>query len=719
MTLFSDLPTIFHITHQKAGSTWVHQVLAAGAPERLILPHATPTHFTGQPVLPGMIYPSLYITRDEFESVAVPEAHSKFVVIRDLRDTLISLYFSFKYSHIPLYTLADYHRRLQLNARPLSEGLRHAMHLFLPKIARIQTSWINAGVLVIRYEELVQDELPQFERLLKYCRIELSPEQLRQIVKTYSFEQRSGRPRGVEDIMSHYRKGIVGDWRNYLSGELLAEFKEYYDDVLIETGYETNRDWGLAEIPRTYALANPVKQLFEKSKLAPAYSRQCWCSSDPLMPFSPDYYKCTQCGTLVCKYHATPDDLMVSNDETDLYGRNYWLAPRFYCEKQDYYQHDSSLRGNIYERARDDLASDYALKRLQLLLKYKAPGAKVLEIGCGSGALVALMQQAGFEAVGLELSPWAVELARQTFDIPVYVGPLEKQDFRPGSFDAIVLLNVIEHLPDPVGTLNRCLQLLANTGLLLIETPLFDDGRTFEALRSRGALLLNHLRPIEHLHLFTPSALQLLLTKIGCCWIDFDSQPLVVAGQKLLTQIPEAAIIASLLASPKGRLIQALLDQRHEIHLAHRRRQEDRLIAFEQLQRVLSASSGESLQTDFITTGQGWYQVETYQGETFCWIANDAELVIARPTGQRSTLNLEVEPGPGLNGQPLKLQALDQAGQIVATAAQAIGRQTVEMTLPISPGQRAVFRLHVEGGGAPTPNDPRILNFRVFRFGWD
>jgi hypothetical protein len=40
------------------------------------------------------------------------------------------------------------------------------------------------------------------------------------------------------------------------------------------------------------------------------------------------------------------------------------------------------------------------------------------------------------------------------------------------------------------------------------------------------------------------------------------------------------------------------------------------------------------------------------------------------------------------------------------------------MTLPINPGQRAVFRLHIEGGGGPTPNDLRILNFRVFRIGW-
>jgi hypothetical protein len=116
--------------------------------------------------------------------------------------------------------------------------------------------------------------------------------------------------------------------------------------------------------------------------------------------------------------------------------------------------------------------------------------------------------------------------------------------------------------------------------------------------------------------------------------------------------------------------------------------------------------------------GDNWYPLETFNGETFRWVNNDAELIIHRPTGQHTTLSLEVEPGPGLKGQPLQFQLLDQAGQIVATAAQVISRQTVEMTLPINPGQRAVFRLHIEGGGGPTPNDLRILNFRVFRIGW-
>ena len=46
------------------------------------------------------------------------------------------------------------------------------------------------------------------------------------------------------------------------------------------------------------------------------------------------------------------------------------------------------------------------------------------------------------------------------------------------------------------------------------------------------------------------------------------------------------------------------------------------------------------------------------------------------------------------------------------------GRQLSSIVLPIKANTPAVFKLHVDGGGHPTPNDPRVLNFRIFGFGW-
>ncbi len=120
--------------------------------------------------------------------------------------------------------------------------------------------------------------------------------------------------------------------------------------------------------------------------------------------------------------------------------------------------------------------------------------------------------------------------------------------------------------------------------------------------------------------------------------------------------------------------------------------------------------------TDGLFVGEGWYPFESLNGETFRWVANDAEIVVTAPSAARE-IDLEIEPGPGLGLQPFELQLLDQQGHVVARA-QVRGREAVKVALPTTAGQQAVFRLHADGGGLPTPNDSRTLNFRVFRLDW-
>src|SRR5437867_734266 len=92
-------PTVFHITHHKAGSQWINRILHALAHDRVVSSEVDVAHFLAKPVQAGMIYPTLYVTRQQFESVSVPRDARRFVVIRDLRDTLVSAYFSFRNSH--------------------------------------------------------------------------------------------------------------------------------------------------------------------------------------------------------------------------------------------------------------------------------------------------------------------------------------------------------------------------------------------------------------------------------------------------------------------------------------------------------------------------------------------------------------------------------------------------------------------------------------------
>ncbi|MEK6234488.1 MAG: class I SAM-dependent methyltransferase, partial [Planctomycetales bacterium] len=137
----------------------------------------------------------------------------------------------------------------------------------------------------------------------------------------------------------------------------------------------------------------------------------CWCDSRDLKSFSPDYWKCADCGSLVVKTFPEKDVSIVSDDDSDFYGHNYW----FKHQEQDLHL------VNIHDRARSDLHGR-CLHWLQTLLKYTRPPMNVLEVGCSHGGFLALMKWAGFNVAGVELSQTIVELAEKLFHVPVMKG---------------------------------------------------------------------------------------------------------------------------------------------------------------------------------------------------------------------------------------------------------------------------------------------------------
>ena len=265
-----EQPTIFHITHQKAGSQWVREILKYSAPERFVSQELYNQQLTKKAIQVGKIYAAVYMSRGQFLSILHPFSthHSWktffkapgiclqnwhhfgkqknpvhcFTVIRDLRDTLISLYFSERYSH-PLLDQKSVERRKYLTNASFEEGLYYLMHTKLSDLAVIQASWITDPGLLIRYEDLLKDADTGFRQIIQHCEIHALSEELGWIIKNNLFEKVTGRARGIEDVNSHLRKGITGDWKNHFSNRIKDEFKTMYGAVLIETGYETDFNW--------------------------------------------------------------------------------------------------------------------------------------------------------------------------------------------------------------------------------------------------------------------------------------------------------------------------------------------------------------------------------------------------------------------------------------------------------------------------------------------
>jgi SAM-dependent methyltransferase len=98
----------------------------------------------------------------------------------------------------------------------------------------------------------------------------------------------------------------------------------------------------------------------------------------------------------------------------------------------------------------------------------------VLELGCGAGGTMRwLRQQHEIEyAAGMELFPDAAEEARSCFD-EVHVGDVEKLplSFRCEKFDAVLALDVLEHLADPWALLRRLRGHVAEDGVIIASIP--------------------------------------------------------------------------------------------------------------------------------------------------------------------------------------------------------------------------------------------------------
>src|SRR5687767_8932681 len=89
--------TVLHITHWKAGSTWIRRILRRLVGDRLVVPVRASWEPFGGPVQEGSVI-STYATREQVDAAGLL-AHKRFVVLRDPRDTLVSAYFSFRDTH--------------------------------------------------------------------------------------------------------------------------------------------------------------------------------------------------------------------------------------------------------------------------------------------------------------------------------------------------------------------------------------------------------------------------------------------------------------------------------------------------------------------------------------------------------------------------------------------------------------------------------------------
>ncbi|MBN2108247.1 MAG: class I SAM-dependent methyltransferase [Deltaproteobacteria bacterium] len=164
---------------------------------------------------------------------------------------------------------------------------------------------------------------------------------------------------------------------------------------------------------------------------------------------------------------------------------------------------------------------DRFLARCRQYLAAPGPKQRLLDIGCGNGALLKRALQAGFECQGIEISTPLADQARQQTGCPVHTCFLADANLPKGSFDAVTMYDVIEHLQSPRTDLARACALLRPGGVLFLFTP--NENALPRKIAKACYRLTAHAvsRPLkvlyyaQHLSYFTRASLSRLLLDSG------------------------------------------------------------------------------------------------------------------------------------------------------------------------------------------------------------
>lgn len=131
-----------------------------------------------------------------------------------------------------------------------------------------------------------------------------------------------------------------------------------------------------------------------------------------------------------------------------------------------------------------------------------APGT-LLDFGAGAGAFVKVARDAGWQANGVERSDAARSRARTKYDVEL-LSELDNQQY-----DVITMWDVVEHLREPVKTLNMLYNNIKAGGLLFIETGNYESWMRLSHKKHWGLYLFDH-----HFY-FSPKSLENMLGKSG------------------------------------------------------------------------------------------------------------------------------------------------------------------------------------------------------------
>ncbi len=172
----------------------------------------------------------------------------------------------------------------------------------------------------------------------------------------------------------------------------------------------------------------------------------------------------------------------------------------------------SFIINNYYKNNKNSISKRFYSFLIGFVAALPKNKGRIMDIGCGSGDILFLLNKVGFDAYGLDVSEYAVSLARSHNLTNVKVGTEDDMVMYPDNyFDCVRGSHVIEHMADPVGFVNNCYGKIKVGGTLIISTP---NINSFNRLIFRKYTKCYTDIP-RHLILFSNTSLTKIFKKAG------------------------------------------------------------------------------------------------------------------------------------------------------------------------------------------------------------
>jgi SAM-dependent methyltransferase len=212
---------------------------------------------------------------------------------------------------------------------------------------------------------------------------------------------------------------------------------------------------------------------------------------------------------------------------------------------------------------------DRVLARLE---RHVEPG-ELLDVGAGPGLMVAAAERRGWRASGIDLNPWAARYAVERLGVEVSPGTLAAAALEGNRFDAVTMLDLLEHEHDPDATIAEAARVTRPGGLLAVVTP----DAAAPVSRLLGRRWPEVMRAPGHLVLFSVAGLSRLIERNGYELLERHSVGKTARLATLHADVAPAAPAAARLVAPllaRGPLARRVvtLDARTKFCLYARRR---------------------------------------------------------------------------------------------------------------------------------------------------